>query len=382
MTNEIKTFEFNINPIRGLALGGKPWFMTIDVLRVLNFLQPRETIALFCPSCATHSQHQLGGVRDYSIIPLADVETLAAHSKLGNRQAFLLWIHNTMVPGLCLQPLFRQTLDGIDSIGSFDKPPARPVPVAGLVTFDFGTNQIRVVMKDGEPWWIGADVCAVLEIANSRDALTRLDPDEKGVASTDTPGGRQELATVSESGLYSLVLGSRKPEAKAFKRWITHEVIPSLRRTGSYSVQQAPQVPQTLHEALRLAADLAEQRATLTCRVQAQQDTIQEMEPKAAFHDAVATAASSSICVTEMAKLLGTGGVRLYRWLREERIFMCQGRQENLPFQRYIDEGYFQVREGVNEDTKTGEPHSYRQALVTGKGQTWLAKRFTKAVQA
>lgn len=105
-----------------------------------------------------------------------------------------------------------------------------------LMIFDnsqFGT--IRAIEKDGEPWFVAADVCRALEIENSRQALTRLDDDEKGVISTDTPGGRQEMNAINEPGLYILVLGSRKPEAKAFKRWITHEVIPSIRKTGSYT---------------------------------------------------------------------------------------------------------------------------------------------------
>lgn len=85
---------------------------------------------------------------------------------------------------------------------------------------------------EGEPWFVAADVCRALGIGNSRDATARLDDDEKGVVSTDTLGGKQELTIVNEPGLYALVLSSRKPEAKAFKRWITHEVIPSIRKTG------------------------------------------------------------------------------------------------------------------------------------------------------
>lgn len=108
-----------------------------------------------------------------------------------------------------------------------------------LIPFQFEAFPIRVVMISGEPWWVAADVCAALEISNNRDALTRLDDDEKGVASTDTLGGKQEMAVINEPGLYSLILGSRKPEAKAFKRWITHEVIPAIRQTGSYTLPKA-----------------------------------------------------------------------------------------------------------------------------------------------
>ena len=103
---------------------------------------------------------------------------------------------------------------------------------------EFG--DIRTVMLEGEPWFVAVDVCRALDIRNNRDALNRLDEDAKGVELTDTPGGQQKLSIVNEPGLYSLVLGSRKPEAKAFKHWITHDVIPAIRKTGSYAPTLSP----------------------------------------------------------------------------------------------------------------------------------------------
>ena len=122
-----------------------------------------------------------------------------------------------------------------------------------LIPFQFEAFPIRVVMIDDNPWWVATDVCAALEIANNRDALTRLDDDEKGVASTDTLGGKQDMAIVNEPGLYSLILGSRKPEAKAFKRWITHDVLPSIRQIGRYVLPTA-QPKATLREERELQA--------------------------------------------------------------------------------------------------------------------------------
>ncbi len=105
-----------------------------------------------------------------------------------------------------------------------------------IVAFNFESHHVRVAMgTDMEPWFVASDVCAALTIGNSRMALDRLDDDEKGVSSIDTLGGKQDMAVVNESGLYSLILGSRKPEAKRFKRWVTHEVLPSIRKTGSYA---------------------------------------------------------------------------------------------------------------------------------------------------
>lgn len=103
-----------------------------------------------------------------------------------------------------------------------------------LQIFDFSNQPVRVALIDGEPWFVAKDVCDVLGISNSRDALSRLDDDEKGVGFTDTLGGRQEIATVNESGLYLLIFRSRKRAARDFRRWVTHEVLPQIRKTGRY----------------------------------------------------------------------------------------------------------------------------------------------------
>ena len=103
-----------------------------------------------------------------------------------------------------------------------------------LTTFDFRESAVRVLVKDAQPWFVAADVCRVLEIANSRDAIASLDEDEKGVGNADTHGGSQKMNLISESGLYALVFKSRKPEAKAFRKWVTAEVLPALRETGRY----------------------------------------------------------------------------------------------------------------------------------------------------
>lgn len=106
------------------------------------------------------------------------------------------------------------------------------------LSFDFNGTSVRVVMLDGEPWFVARDVCKVLEITKVDSAIRNLDADEKGAHTVSTPGSNQEMTIVSEAGLYSLILRSRKPEAKSFKRWVTHEVLPSIRKTGVYAVNQ------------------------------------------------------------------------------------------------------------------------------------------------
>jgi prophage antirepressor-like protein len=106
--------------------------------------------------------------------------------------------------------------------------------MSNLIPFNYQSKQVRTIIKDNEPWFVAKDICEALEIGNITDALSRIDLDEKGFDSIDTPGGSQMMYTVNEPGLYSLILGSRKPEAKPFKRWITHEVLPTIRKTGGY----------------------------------------------------------------------------------------------------------------------------------------------------
>lgn len=120
-----------------------------------------------------------------------------------------------------------------------------------LIPFTYNSKQIRVIENQEGSWFIAKDVCEVLEIANSRDSVSRLDDDEKGVVSTDTLGGEQEMQVVNEAGLYTLILGSRKPEAKQFKRWITHVVIPSIRKHGMYARDELLDNPDLMIEVLK-----------------------------------------------------------------------------------------------------------------------------------
>lgn len=115
-----------------------------------------------------------------------------------------------------------------------------------LQIFSFKDQDVRVVLIDGEPWWVAADVCRILEITNVSQAVASLDEDEKGICNVYTPGGNQKMKCVTEPGLYGLVLVSRKPEAKEFKRWLKHDVIPSIRKTGGYSLQQSSSLVNSL----------------------------------------------------------------------------------------------------------------------------------------
>ena len=156
--------------------------------------------------------------------------------------------------------------------------PDDPGENRGLQRFDFRGAEVRMILRDGDPWWVAADVASVLEIGRTHDAIRSLDDDEKGAETIRTPGGDQTITVINEPGLYSLVLRSRKPEAKAFKRWVTHEVLPAIRKAGSYSVAQLSRKDLAL-----MVIQAEEEREALTARVK-------ELEPSARSWDILASA--------------------------------------------------------------------------------------------
>lgn len=181
----------------------------------------------------------------------------------------------------------------------------------------FGT--VRAVRgEDGEPMFVAKDVCAALGLGNSRQALARLDDDEKGVISADTPGGEQQMQAVNEPGLYVLVLSSRKPEAKAFKRWVTHEVLPALRREGAYEVPREEPLDLVIARGM-VAANQKIQ--LLEDRNDSLRRQAEELRPKAAFFDRCMES-DALISVRDAAKMLKSfdrdmGERRLRELLRE-----------------------------------------------------------------
>lgn len=237
---------------------------------------------------------------------------------------------------------------------------------------DFG--QVRTTIIDGEPWFVAADVCKALEIANNRDALTRLDDDEKGVALTDTLGGVQNMATVNEPGLYTLVLGSRKPEAKAFRRWITHEVIPSIRKHGMYATPATVEAmlsdPDTMIRTLQVLKEERQKRQEAESRIEHQKPLVQLAEAIQKSED--------SLLVRDVAKVVGTGERRLYQMLRDwGYVYRSDGR--NLPYQIYIDRRFFEVTE--TPYMVDGDVRLALTMRVTPKGQKLITDRLNRAVK-
>lgn len=243
---------------------------------------------------------------------------------------------------------------------------------------EFG--QVRTMMIDGSPWFVAKDVCECLDINNSRQALARLDSDEKNsVILNDGTPGNPEKGIVNEYGLYSLVLSSRKPSAKTFKRWITHEVIPAIRKHGAYmtgdTLEQALTSPDFL---IRLATELkTEQEARRLAEQKIEAD-----KPKVLFADSVA-ASHGSILVGELAKLLNQNGIdigqnRLFNWLRENGCLICRkGTDYNMPTQRSMEMQLFSIKETAITHSD-GHVSISKTVKVTGKGQVYFVNKFLK----
>ena len=205
-----------------------------------------------------------------------------------------------------------------------------------LELFHFKGRQVRTIQLDGEPWFVAADVCDVLGLNNPSQALSYLDRDERRLITNEAWRTNGNMAVVSEPGLYSLVLRSRRPEAKGFRRWIAHEVIPALRQSGQYRLPVVSSVAAVASGQLLQFS----RRDLLNLAIEAEAEC-EELRPKAAFFDRVADS-SDSFSLAETAKMLETEGYgrnNLIKFLRREGILMAS----NVAKQRYIDRGYFHI---------------------------------------
>lgn len=249
-------------------------------------------------------------------------------------------------------------------------------------SFEFGEVKIRVVEHQGEPWFVAGDVCAVLGLANVGEALRSLDEDDISSADViDSIGRRQQAKTVSEPGLYGLIFASRRPEAKAFRKWVTGTVLPEIRKTGGYSVPA--RLPSHKETAIALVAALEEneridaERQREAAKAAALEAQAEKDAPRLAFANIVMTA-TNSISMNETAKLLGLGRNKMMRKLREWGLLM----KDNAPYQSEVDAGHFTTHESPWTHPKTGKVKAVTVTDVTQKGLDYLRRRFGKEVAA
>lgn len=244
--------------------------------------------------------------------------------------------------------------------------------------FNYQDKQVRTVEKDGEPWWVLKDVCEVLEISHIKDTADRLEKDEVGQTEViDSLGRKQKTTIINESGLYNVILRSDKPQAKPFRKWVTSEVLPAIRKHGGYltpeKVEEALLNPDTI---IRLATDLkTEREKRLRLEEQAQKD-----KPKVLFADAVATS-KTSILIGELAKVLKQNGIdmgqnRPFEWMRRNGyLIQRKGTDYNMPTQRAMEAGLFEIKE-TSITHADGHVSVNKTPKVTGKGQQYFINRF------
>lgn len=232
-----------------------------------------------------------------------------------------------------------------------------------LIPFDYEGAAVRVITRDGSPWFTLADVCRVLEIGNSRQAATRLDDDERGVIITDTLGGAQEMTVINESGLYSLILTSRKEAAKRFKKWVTSEVLPAIRRDGGYMAAAPDETPEEL--ALRAMS-------VLQATIERQKALLAEAMPKVAALDRIATA-DGSLSITAAAKALQTRPKDLFAYLQQNGwIYKRAGSASYLGYQSKTSAGLMEHKV-TTVSRSDGSEKVVEQVLITAKGLTRLS---------
>ena len=250
----------------------------------------------------------------------------------------------------------------------------------GIQVWNYESSEIRTVQVNGEPWFVLADVCKVLELSSPHKVADRLENDERNqIPVTDSLGRYQNTAIINESGLYTVILRSDKPQAKPFRKWVTSVVLPSIRKHGAYMTEQTLERALTSPDFLiELATQLKteqEQRRRLETTVAAQSKQMEQDKPKVLFADSVA-ASSSSILIGELAKLIKQNGVdmgqrRLFAWMRENGYLIKRcGSEYNLPTQRSMERGLMEIKEtsvihyGYTTISKTPK--------VTGKGQVYF----------
>nr|DAR16399.1 MAG TPA: KilAC domain protein [Caudoviricetes sp.] len=259
---------------------------------------------------------------------------------------------------------------------------------------EFGN--VRAVVVNDLPWFVGKDVCGAFGDTNYRRSLSNIDESDKGVSQIDTPGGKQNMVVINESGLYSLLFQMQPQKAKGvsqndalinerieklhrFKHWVTSEVLPSIRKNGGYIAgQETMSDEELMAKALLVANNKIAERDKI---IEQKQARIEQMKPKEIFADAVATS-HTSILVGDLAKLICQNGVqigqkRLFVWLRDKGYLIKSGSSYNMPTQRYIEQGLFEIKESnlVNPD---GSVRITRTPKVTGKGQVYFVNKFLK----
>lgn len=241
-------------------------------------------------------------------------------------------------------------------------------------------GSIRTVEIDSTPYFVGKDVAEVLGYTNTPKAIRdHVDEEDKLTEQIVLSGQGRDTILINESGLYSLILSSKLPKAKEFKHWVTSEVLPAIRQHGMYATEELLADPDLAIKAFTALKEERAKREALEATVKTQEQQIAQDKPKVVFADAVSTA-KTSILIGDLAKLIKQNGIdigqkRLFDWLRTNGYLIKNGSSKNMPLQRYMEQGLFEVKESVvaNPD---GSSRVTRTTKVTGKGQQYFINLF------
>ena len=363
-TNNTQIFE---NPefgrVRATLHDGDAWFVGKDVAEILGYSKHRDAIRKYVDESDRTDKlpirDDLGRTQRPICVNESGVYSLIFPSKLPIAKRFRHWMTNEVLPEM------HQSVEN-------EPVPSKSSGVQIFENSEFG--KVRVVEKDGEPWFVGKDVAEILGYSKARNAIAaHVDNSDKALAPIQggCSTGTQDTTIINESGLYSLVLSSKLPSAQKFKHWVTSEVIPSIRKHGGYIAGQNEMSDmELLSRALLLVKNQLDDRNR----------QIEEMQPKVIFADAVETS-STSVLIGDFAKLLKQNGIdigqtRLFEWLRNNGYLMrVKGERRNMPTQRSMEMKLFEIKESVIEH-KDGHLTIIRTPKVTGKGQIYFANKF------
>lgn len=350
--NEIQNKNFTVRTINE---NGEIWIVAKDVANALDYAETSNPVQIFAhvPEVWKGMKriHTLGGEQDMLCLAEQGLYVFLSRSDNPQFSAFQDWI---------IEEIKRRK-----SLGE-------------LQVFSYKGKAVRTVEIDGDVWFVAKDVCDILEIKNHRDAIRVLDEDEKRVSEIPTPsnGGYSSMNIISESGLYTIMMRSNKPESKPFRRWVTHDVLPSIRKTGSYSVNRPSYMIEDSIERAKAWIKEEEERRELSAEnrqlvgVIALKDTqILEMQPKASYYDVV-LACKDLLPITVIAKDYGWSAKRMNEWLHNQDIqYRCN--ETWLLYQKYAEQGYTRTKTHVYSDEK-GMKHTKVHTYWTQKGRLFL----------
>ena len=373
----MKTFMYGNTEINVEMVDGAPWFSASDACKAID--TPRSSINFWLKNLqGQHATKIYSNHRHRLFISGEAAKVWAGGLQSPEGKKFLGWLQQCIASTTVVKQA--------DSRKESQQPePVQELAQTSLVvedpavqTFVFDTKQVRLVMKEDIPWFVAKDVCDVLEIKNVSDTLTKvLDEDEKGVDTIYTLGGKQEMAIINEPGLYSLILRSRKQEAKQFKRWVTHEVLPSIRKSGLYMTapvaKEATEDPETFLARAVLVAH--ERLAAQAKQITELKNGLEEAQPAMALFESISNN-GHWFTMPQAAEILGCakmGYKNLFKFMREKGWI----KNAYYIYQHYIEAGYFQLHGyslmiGGVEEPKVRVRVSYR-------GLAFLAKHLRDA---